>query len=434
MPGARSLQTLYKFHIEGEPGSDGQPVAQVYFKDLVLQVDPKAADKPAEESLLQYNGMQVLLIKESDFSTAVDTTKFCTWKGQFIAANAPKTFTNFTIRAEIGSHSDPVLTAGTYILVISNCGTLKGLSVKGFVAVQHPWGYLPALEKGSKSFYMVCMGIYGFALFCWTLVCLKWWGQLFVLQKGLWLTLVFCFSESIAWWLFFQVRNDTGDFPRLVFLFAALSSIYKLVTSFYAITSSPAKGADADAGLSLGLHSLLMLYLVFQFHFKVIECLRHGFAITSTVVIVSALPVAIVGTILMVVAFRKISGYVDDLKNERDVPDKVKLYQRLQGLLCFASLAGACAMLLDVFDPTANSMENWKMHPLVADGLPQGIFGIVMLCMMLIAFPTSELQGYTYVPQVQQGETMGAPASIWDDDDDEEIANPTEGKKLVAVE
>merc|ERR1719336_992002 len=92
------------------------------------------------------------------------------------------------------------------------------------------------------------------------------------------------------------------------------------------------------------------------------------------------------------------------------------MYMGLAGMIC----------TLNLFDPTMSPEDPsmWKYHFAVSDGLSQVTFGFLLLCAMLFSFPSDSLQGAAYTPQqMDDKNVIGAPAVIWDDDDDLGVAD-----------
>jgi len=447
-PGSHTLQTHYYFHVRAPqgPGQDIEPAATVHFKNLRLVANQNDPKPPSAQSIVEYKGVQVSVSLDEDFKAAMDPTHFCSRaadvstgaakaEGQLVLKIQGSDVASFIVSGDSGSSEQLLRKSGLYVLVLTNCGDMDGISVLGSVEVKNAWGFLPAIDRGKQALYGFVVAFYLSVGVIWTLLCLRWWKSLLHVQKGILLTISFCISESVAWWCFFQVRNSTGGFPPFVFLLATLSSIWKTVAGFYAIMTDPSRGAE-DAGISVQTHALLMLYLVLQFHLKVIMSFRHGFALTLTTVLLSALPVFVVGAIMLVSVYHKVNSFVEMLQGEK-AEHKILLYQRLQGLVLFAGFFLSIAVVLEIFDPTTADMATWDFHFVVSDGIPQGSFACVLLAAMFFACPSQDMQGYEYVQQSQDGAVIGAPSTIWDDTDCEEDVGSIKhenGDRLVQVE
>mmetsp|Transcript_7477 Transcript_7477/g.16841 ORF Transcript_7477/g.16841 Transcript_7477/m.16841 type:complete len:459 (-) Transcript_7477:30-1406(-) len=431
VPGARSLNVIYKFHVQGSEWSS-EPVANMFFKDVKLITNPDDAAAPVASALAGYQSVEIMLVKENDYGKAVGSLAFCSYQGRFVAETGGP-FMNMTATEAVSTATLPVTSPGIYLLIITNCGDLAGLALRGNLALKHDWGLLTPLEKGAEGLYGLGVCFYVACLVCWTWACSKYYTQLFLLQKGIFVTLVICCVEAVAWWAFFQDRNTNGGFPRHLFTVAGLASAYKMVAMFYSIISNPSKGVHADQGISFAIHLLPMLFLIFKFHHSVVEFLRHGYAIPFWEVLLSAAPAVVMGLVLALLAIHRLSRYIESLEEEKDQAEQVKMYRRLKGLVFLMSLVSAGILAAEVFDVATIMHQTWMFQSAVTHGIPQMCFAGSLLVAMFFSWPSGDLQGYAYDNTENAGNVaIGMPME--EEDETMELGNRTPSEKLGAVE
>mmetsp|Transcript_6922 Transcript_6922/g.15773 ORF Transcript_6922/g.15773 Transcript_6922/m.15773 type:complete len:464 (-) Transcript_6922:48-1439(-) len=430
IPNAHSLNVVYKFYVKGTP-----PTSQnaVDFKNVRIILSPDDPEAPPASSLGRYNGLQIFVMPQADFEAATASRAFCTEQGYFVSETA-KSFTNLTATDEKRDKSEILQDAGVHYLIISNCGALGGLAMRGTVAIKPAQdnSFLSPLESGAMGIYACAFLFYLVAFLSWGWACIQLREQTMMLQKGILITLGICCLESASWWLFFKDRSDSGDFSRRFFTAAALASSYKLVAIFYSVITNPGKGVHSDQGISFLMHLLPMLFLIFNFNHTIVQYLRHGYLISFFDVFISAAPAVVMGIVLLLVAVRQVSGFIETLEREKDQESKVGMYRYLKGVIFFAAIASAFMMSSQVLDIPATTSAMWAFEATVMHGLPQLVFMLCITLIMIKSWPSADLQGYAYEKQ-DKGDTIGVPGI--DDEDDVEVAGTAvEGKGLVAAE
>lgn len=322
-----------------------------------------------------------------------------------------------------------LLASGTYALVVANCAEVdEGLSLSGNIAIRSPWGYLPITHYYKESLYGALAVVNSCVALIWLVFSLRWWRQLLTFQKGMAMVALVAVLESTLWWIFFVTWNKSGVVDKVLFWVSQMASEGKIVVAMVSVLSLELLAQDtrpgescceqADAVMPLKQHLLVTAFLVLEFNRAVNSHFRYSLAFDVKFVLANAAPAIILGIILFVCVHMRLSSVLDELK-KRHSEEKSKLVSRTLCLMLIAFMLALVMSTLQFFDPTmAQDTSLWKYHFLVSDGVAQITFLVLLLAAMCISCPSDTLQEAAYAPQQMDDNVIGAPAVIWDDDDD----------------
>mmetsp|Transcript_79640 Transcript_79640/g.258101 ORF Transcript_79640/g.258101 Transcript_79640/m.258101 type:complete len:483 (-) Transcript_79640:269-1717(-) len=442
MPGSFTLQTNYHFFItsnadDAKAGS-GQGrlgAATVNFKDLRLTPKNNEPSAPSASKLDGYSSVQVSLIPVDKFWNIVDAEQFCDRnKLHFKGGDTHDEVVTFNVGADAASHIADLKFSGPYALTITNCGDLTGLAITGSVEVKNPWGFLPAIEFNKKAFYAGASVFYVITALVWTALAVQWWNQLFSLQKVLTTIVWIGVIESVAGWAMLEKWNSGGSLPSVLFLMTTLTFTWKFVAIVEMLIVAPGKGTSED--VSLKGHAALLSFMMAVFHYKVVMAFRHCYNIQMTQVYLNSMPVALMFAILIVWTYSTLGSSIEMLEEQKD-QNKLAMYQKLRIVAGIGALGAGLCGALQILDPTVADTKLWGYHFLPSDGAFQILYAVLLSTCMVICLPSQDTQGYDYAVAQVEGETIGAPNSVWDDEDCEEAKNEPANKSgddLMPVE
>uniref|UniRef100_A0A7S2PHF2 GOST seven transmembrane domain-containing protein n=1 Tax=Zooxanthella nutricula TaxID=1333877 RepID=A0A7S2PHF2_9DINO len=429
VPPGKTLQTQFLFYVyshEDSPAArSGPPVVKF---DLGLQ---KIREEGEGHSIEGYQGLEALVLPRKDLWALVDPSKFCghaDTQGKFVFHEDARPAG--VVRHEISSshlveEAEMTGRSGVYVLVLTNCGAdLTNVKVSGSVSVQNPHGFLPAIDYPKKTLFGTLAVLYSVSTLTWLYVALRWWSELYYVQKGIALINITGAIECVLWWLFYYQWNESSEFNSLLFLLAGLSTLWKVMAAFRAvlissISAEPFTVDDEDSDDSLKVHVALVLYMVCSFNEMTVSAFRHSRALQLDFVLMNAAPPIAVASALFLWSHVSLARAITLMKERRHDAD-VKLFIRSQAILVLATLGGLIVVLLHVFDPTAgDDFDQWSSHWFFSDGAFQLIF-FASLCAAMFTWLPSQSQGHEY-SQVSQagGDLIGAPSEmVWDSEVD----------------
>mmetsp|Transcript_79646 Transcript_79646/g.258129 ORF Transcript_79646/g.258129 Transcript_79646/m.258129 type:complete len:484 (-) Transcript_79646:269-1720(-) len=443
MPGKFTLQTHYYFFITSSSdasagGGEGRlGGATVNFKDLRVTPKDNEPSAPLASKLAGYSSVQVSLIPLNKFWNIIDSDQFCDGnKLHFKGGEKHDEVVTFNVGADAASHTADLKLSGPYALTITNCGDLTGLAITGSVEVKNPWGFLPATEFNKKAFFAGVAVFYAITALVWTAVALQWWKQLYAIQKVLTATVWICVVESVTGWAELETWNSGGggSGPSSLFLMTTLAFTWKAVAMFEMLMFSPQKGAVED--ISLKGHAALLAFMVAVFNFKVVLAFRNCHNIQMERVCLNAVPVVMIFATLVAWTQSNLGAAIEMLEEQKD-QKKMAMYQKLRIVAGVGALGAGLCGALQILDPTVADHKLWGYHFLPSEGAFQILFAVLLSTCMVICLPSQDAQSYDYAVAQVEGETIGAPNSVWDDEDCEEAKNEPANKSgddLMPVE
>jgi len=425
MPGSFTLQTHYHFFTtstadDAKAGSGQGRLggATVNFKDLRVTPKNNEPRAPSASKLVGYSSVQVSLIPLDKFWNIIDAEQFCDHnKLHFKGGDTHDDVVTFNVGADAASHTADLKFSGPYALTITNCGDLTGLAITGSVEVKNPWGFLPAIEFNKKAFYAGASVFYVITALVWTALAVQWWNQLFSLQKVLTTIVWIGVIESVAGWAMLEKWNSGGSLPSVLFLMTTLAFTWKLVAIVEMLIVSPGKGTFED--VSLKGHVALLSFMMVVFNYKVVMAFRHCHNIQMTQVCLNAIPVALMFAILIVWTYSTLGSSIEMLEEQKD-QKKLAMYQKLRIVAGIGALGAGLCGALQILDPTVADNKLWGYHFLPSDGAFQILYAVLLSTCMVICLPSQDAQSYDYAVAQVEGEAIGAPNSVWDDEDCEE--------------
>jgi len=454
VPTNRSLHTLYAFYIfshEEAPERLDQPF--VKFDNLVAK--PGAAALPADMNLADYKGIQLSIMKYTDFWTLINPKKFCcTWedemsgkcekKNQLLVQKPPGTKYQdvdvYSIAVGFGGKDDLkdvkmiVRRTGVYILVFSNCGDYADATVSGKVVVKNAYGFLPGNEYHKMPFYGWLLLVYVFLAVMWMVLSLRWWKEVFNIQNCITGVIFFGLVEAFLWYIFFNDWNKTGVRGKMLFIMSILSSVVKSIFS-YMLVLVAALGWGVtrpylDRQVILKIQAVCFLYIVLDFIRESVLSFRHSHSLSLAFVLLCLLPVSLLNGGIFYWVFTALSSLMETLRDRRQF-EKLALFQRLWKILIFALAVATVTLLFQIFNLSRSITTKWKYQWLFADGVSHILFLVVLAAMMYLWAPHKYSQRFAYSQQVDQndhdlGDAAPPAADVWaeegglDDDGDDQ--------------
>jgi len=442
MPGSFTLQTHYHFFITADDAKAGSGQgrlggATVNFKDLRVMPKDNEPSAPLASKLARYSSVQVSLIPLNKFWNIIDSDDFCDGnKLHFKRGEKHDEVVTFNVGADAASHTADLKFSGPYALTITNCGDLTGLAITGSVEVKNPWGFLPATEFNKKAFFAGVAVFYAITALVWTAVALQWWKQLYLIQKVLTAIVWICVVESATGWAMLETWNSGGggSGPSLLFLMTTLAFTWKAVAMLEMLMFPPQRGNVED--ISLKAHAVLLAFMMAVFNFKVVLAFRNCHNIQMMQVCLNAVPVVLIFATLVAWTQSTLGAAIEKLEEQND-QTQLAIYQKLRIVAGVGALGAGLCGALQILDPTVADNKLWGYHFLPSDGAFQILYAVLLSTCMVICLPSQDSQGYEYAATQVQGEAIGAPSSVWDDDDCEgakEGAANKSGGDLMPVE
>jgi len=452
VPTNRSLHTLYAFYIFSHEEAPERPLGQPFVKFHDLIAKPGALALPANMVLQDYKGIQLSIMKYTDFWNLINPKKFCcTWedeqngkcekKDQLLVQKPPgaKYQDVDVYSAAVGFGSAPlrdtkmsVRRTGVYILVFSNCGDFSDATVGGSIVVKNAYGFLPGNEYHKMPFYGWLLLVYVALAVVWMVLSLRWWKELFNVQNCITAVIFFGLVEAFLWYIFFNDWNSTGVRGKMLFILSILSSVVKSIFS-YMLVLVAALGWGVtrpylDRQVILKIQAVCFLYIVLDFIRESVLSFRHSHSLSLAFVLLCLLPVSLLNGGIFYWVFTALSSLMETLRDRRQF-EKLALFQRLWKILIFALTVATVTLLFQIFNLSRSITTRWKYQWLFADGVSHVLFLVVLAAMMYLWAPHKYSQRFAYTQQVDTADhdnAAAAPADVWaeegglDDDGDDQ--------------
>jgi len=443
VPANRSLHTLYAFYVysyeEAPEKQEGQPF--VKFKQLHLE-EAVASRPPASDAILQYEGIQLSMMRYRDFWNLIDPQKFCSTQTDVDVGRADKkdqllvTKSNhrmsykdvnvYVHTVRFGSYRDEkadLAKTGVYILVFSNCGGFMDAAVSGTVIVKNAYGFLPGNEYHKMTFYGWLLVIYVGLALAWMVLSIRWWRELFAIQNCIAVVIFLGLLECILWFTFFNDWNQSGVRGKFLFVFAILLTVVKSTFSYMLVlVASLGWGITRpylDIQVLLKIQVLSFLYIVLDFIREAVLSFRQSHSLSIAFVLLCLLPVSLLNGAIFSWVFTALSGLMETLKERRQF-EKLALFQRLWKILIAALVGATLTLLFQIFNLSRSITARWKYQWLLTDGISHVLFLFVLASMMYLWAPHKYSQRYAFSHQIGSVDTEDRdhrPGAIWADED-----------------
>jgi len=451
VPSNRSLHTLYAFYVYSYEEAPERPFDRPFVKFTDLVAKPGGV-VPADIKLEDYKGVQLSLMKYTDFWNLINPKRFCCTyedersgvcekRDQLLVQKPPgKSYDDVDVyNVAVGFGGVPlkdvkmaIRRTGVYILVFSNCGDFPDASVSGSIVVKNSYGFLPGNEYHKMPFYGWLLLIYVALAVVWMVLTLRWWKEMFNIQNCISVVIFFGLVESFLWYVFFNDWNGTGVRGRVLFILSILSSVVKSIFS-YMLVLVAALGWGVtrpylDRQVILKIQAVTFLYIVLDFIRESVLSFRHSHSLSLAFVLLCLLPVSLLNGGIFYWVFTALSSLMETLRDRRQ-SEKLVLFQRLYKILIFALAVATITLLAQIFNLSKSITTRWKYQWIFADGVSHVLFLALLCSMMYLWAPHKYSQRYAYSQQVDQADTdnVAAPAvDVWaeegglDDDGDDQ--------------
>jgi len=293
---------------------------------------------------------------------------------------------------------------------------------------------LPATEFNKKALFEGLAVFYVILALLWTAVALRWWRQLLTIQKALTAIVWLCVVESVAGWAMLATWNSSGSLSQPLLLVSTIACAWKADGLFEMLLFPPHKGALLE--VSVLAHLALFAFMLAVFNIKVVLLFRDLLNFQRMHVVLNAMPAVLMFVVLFVWVQMTLCTTIEELRAQKN-ENLVAMYQKLRIAACVGLAGAGFCSALQIFDPTMDE-KLWGYHVLASEGMFQILYALFLAACMILCLPSQDRQGYEYVPTRLEGEAIGAPNSIWDDDDCEDAAPNGAAKKssgdLMSVE
>jgi hypothetical protein len=444
VPTNRSLHTLYAFYVFSFEEAPERPLGQpfVKFHDIVA----KAGSSPVPEgiSIKTYTGVQLSIMKYSNFWNLINPKKFCcTYEDvnskqcekvdqllvqkpvgtKYSDVNVYSSTVNFPESAS--QKSDVKMTirmTSVYILVFSNCGEFSDATVEGSVIVKNAYGFLPGNEYHKMPFYGWLLLVYVGLAVAWMVLSIRWWKEVFTIQNCISAVIFFGLIEAFLWYIFFNDWNTTGFRGKVLFILSILSSVVKSIFS-YMLVLVAALGWGVtrpylDRQVILKIQAVCFLYIILDFIREAVLSFRHSHSLSLAFVLLCLLPVSLLNGGIFYWVFTALSSLMETLRDRRQF-EKLALFQTLWKILIFALTVATLTLLFQIFNLSRSITTRWKYQWLFADGVSHVLFLVVLAAMMYLWAPHKYSQRYAYSQEggrVDKDADGGKESDVWADE------------------
>jgi len=436
----------------------GDSDTRIEFQDVMVHSLPASDGNQTLMSKLASNDafVHVGLVPFTNLWKFLDPNNFCGQSGLALLAPAKGVVNPGGVKPYLlgatgtkQSKGETLPGTGTYAVIIANCGDSSSIGMSGSVAIKSPWGYLPCTHKGKLFFYKMLVAVTACIALAWLALSVRWWRQLLAFQKGITLVAVLAVAEAGLWCGFLSSWNDTGTTDESLFWLAQMTSESKVVVAMASVLCLTLLAEDvrpqtpccdeADIVMPMQEHLFIVVFMVIELNRVINAHFRYSQVFKLTFVIVNAVPAIVFGVVLWFRIFSRVGSTLESIvRREGEEHKQVVIVSRIRGLMVLVAICGTATATLQIFDPTMSTADSslWKYHYIVSDGMGQVCSVLFLLAAMVIGKPNEYLQPVGYAVTAQQGDehTIGAPATIWDDDDQlDDFAEP-EKAETGAVE
>ena len=312
VPERKSLSLIYAFFLsDGQTPNKTKSAPYVQFKGLVVR---SQSSTQSDESLANYRGLQLHLIRYEDLWQRLDVQRMCATKEDFsqglssavdhliIHKDASQSLSDLSVYGHELRFKDPepdslevMRKSGVYFLVLSNCGNFDEATVSGEVIVKNSHGYLPANEYGKMPFYAIMTAVTVVIFLIWSLLCVRWWKVLFNVHMAIGVVALLGILESVGWFTYLFSWNEQGLESRLVFGLAIFLSVSRSTLSYMLVLSAclgwGVTKPILDGGTICRMTSLSVVYIALNVVREVVLADRHTQSVPVPFVILCLFPV-----------------------------------------------------------------------------------------------------------------------------------------------
>lgn len=376
-------------------------------------------------------GLQLTLVRYSDWQKRIDPLKFCDPRteslafedGERVAAD-PNTFSinlrnfeSFANEKHKPVIDKPVPLSGIYLLVLSNCSRAaddiaRTLSVN--VGMKNSYGYLPGTDIHKLNFFEVASYVHMGLFSLWVVLCVRWKNELFSIHYCILGIVFLSLLEAFLWCYYFVVFNGDGAKPQKLFLMAILGSSVKNVFSQILVLLACLGWGITQPHLpkttKLKIQVLTVTYLILYTVREVVLSERHTMTFPLAFIMLCLLPCAMVTTVTIYWIFSAITEQLQTLVKARQTA-KIELFENLWRVLIFATGLGFTCFLYQIYLFSGElevTPSKWGMMWLLGDGVSHFIFIIILGAMMYLWAPNAKTQLYAYGMQLNQDEDFNA--------------------------
>merc|ERR1711862_1024380 len=166
----------------------------------------------------------------------------------------------------------------------------------------------------------------------WVCLSLRWWKELFNIQKCITAVVFFGLGEAFLWYIFFKDWNSSGSRAKPLFVVAILSTVTKSIFS-YMLVLVAALGWGVtrpylDTQILLKIQAVCFFYVVLDFIRQTVLSFRHSHSLSLAFVLLCVLPVSLLNGGIFYWVFTALTSNIETLQ-ERKQLEKLLLFQRL---------------------------------------------------------------------------------------------------------
>lgn len=427
VPENRSLHMLYAYFVYSSKEAPGRHLGEPFVEFTNLRIEPATTQ-----------GVQLSIMKYSHFWDLVDPKHFCATQ-EDVSGGIADHVDRFFVKKPVGQKNQDVdmyvtmlppkgkrlqkniSASGVYLLVITNCGNSNGAVVSGTITVKNAYGFLPGIDFFKKPFYGWMCGIYVVLAIIWLLLSLRWWTELFSIQKCIGVVILFGIAESAMWYSFFKDWNETGHRGSKMLVISVGCTVVKSCFSYMLVlVASLGWGITRpflDRGVLLKVQGLSFLYISLDFVRETILPLQRTHSVSLLFTVLCLVPVSLLNGIIFYWVFSALSSLMETLREHRQT-DKLVLFRRLWHILVGSVSVAAVATLFQFFDLARDNTSRWRYQWIFADGVSHLIFLVVLLAMMYLWAPHQESKRYAFSQQLDDGaDGSEQRADVWADED-----------------
>jgi len=298
---------------------------------------------------------------------------------------------------------------GKYMLIVSNCGKLKDAIIKGKVAVQNPFGYLPAHEHGTLHFYGWLALVHVMLNFVWLSIQIKELKHMHQVQRGLTLVTVTAMLEVVFAYATLKHENLTGtrhDVLMMVFLLCdAMKYIFGAWLMLYLAVGVGIGGLAADAEEaqeSMPFTSLLitMLFAAQQCVWRMVMCHRSSIALNPGFLVLNTLPGMLLFAVFFWWVLRKLSTLIEALAEQKQTTS-LEVFIRWRRALIVGMCMSVAVSSIQIVDVFVNDLATWTWRYtwFPQDGASHLVFLLSLVGMMIIWRPGESSRSFGYSSQ-----------------------------------
>lgn len=426
IPGNKTLHLVYTFYAYSKADSPVKAAGDPFVRFHNIKISNDNID---------YASIQLSVMKQAEFWDIISPYKFCcssvdVLSGRCERANQlmptkGKIPLSSVITAKPNNFKVPINDTGVYVLVYSNCGTLNEgeLFVDGEVIVHNSYGYLAAVDYHKMPFYgWVALAYLALGLI-WCILAFRWRKQLFKVQVGVGIVILFSFLEAFLWWLFFRNWNTNGIRPNVLFVFAIFITVVKNISS-YVLVLVAALGwgvtrPDLDVSTIRRIQFVSFVYVILDVIRDVVLSFRHSHFISVSFVLLCLIPVSVVNGIIFYWVFSSLSNLMENLKEHKQT-DKLSLYNKFWFVLFFTLVVGTLGLLYQIWTMSKAPETTWMSQWFFTDGLQHILFYFVTVCMFYLWAPSANSHLYSHVYQLDQDgmDAEGTNPEAWANEED----------------